>query len=75
MTLTTFIRFSKIIYSALIPQAFYYIGFFCLWLLGFQVIVLIRHLGIFFVQVTTIINSDFGFIGLDSAIKTLARQF
>ncbi len=75
MTLTTFIRFSKIIYSALIPQAFYYIGFFCLWLLGFQVIVLIRHLGIFFVQVTTIINSDFGFIGLDSDIFMITGHY
>lgn len=64
MTLTNFIRFFKIIYSALAPQMFYYIGFICLWLLSFQAIVFFRHVSMFYYQFSTIAPEDWNFLGI-----------
>lgn len=68
MTLTTFVRFLKIVYSAIAPQIFYFVGFFCLWLLSFEALVIMRHLTMFGIHFSTIIPEDFNFMvfGIDS---------
>jgi len=75
MTLTNFIRFLKIIYSALAPQMFYFIGIFCLWLLSFQALVFYRHITMFCYQFSTIIPEDFSYTGIDSEILLIAGHY
>lgn len=75
MTLTTFVRFLKIVYSALAPQMFYFIGFFCLWLLSFEALVFYRHITMFFYHAQTAFPDDFSYIGMDSDVLLLAGHY
>jgi len=75
MTLTNIIRLFKIIYSGIAPQIFYYVGFICLWLLSFVMIVYGRHLGVFSIFSGDIIPEDFGFTGMDPEMYLVSGEY